>query len=158
MQNRLISVVVPAFNVANTISKCLDSIVGQTYQNIEIIVVNDCSTDETRDIVLQYCKKYPQIVLCEHEKNKGLFAARITGVKKARGEYIGIVDSDDYISRDYYRELIIEAEKTKADIVVAKIVQENPDGYQWIQNIYEDYEFGTRQGNEIWNSYWEQEG
>ncbi len=158
MQNKLISVIVPAYDTASTISKCLDSIIAQTYKDIEIIVVNDGSTDETRNIVLKYCDKYPQITLFDHKKNKGLFATRMTGVKKAHGEYIGFVDSDDYISRDYYRELINEAERTDADIVVAKIVQENPDGYQWIQNIYEDYNFGLKKGEEIWNSYWEQEG
>lgn len=158
MKDKLISVIVPAYNVASTISKCLDSIIAQTYKNLEVIVVNDGSKDETRNIVLKYCEQYSQIILIDHDKNKGLFAARVTGVKKAMGEYIGFVDSDDYISRDYYRELINEAEQTNADIVVAKIVQENPDGYQWIQNIYEDYDFRIKKGEEIWNSYWEQEG
>lgn len=158
MKDKLISVVVPAYNVEKTISKCLNSIIYQTYKNIEIIVVDDGSTDKTNSIVADYCKRYSQIKLYEHKKNKGLYATRITGVKKAKGEYIGFVDSDDYISKDYYRELIMEAEKQNADIVVAKLVQENQTGYQWVQNIYEDYSFGVKNNDEIWNSYWEQEG
>ncbi len=158
MNGKLVSVIVPAYNVEKTIGKCLDSIIAQTYKTIEVIVVNDGSTDGTTEILRRYSEIYPQIKICEHEKNKGLFAARITGVKHAGGDYIGLVDSDDYISKDYFRELVAEAEDKEADIVVAKLVQENQEGYQWIQNIYEDYSFGLKKGDDIWNSYWEQEG
>lgn len=158
MSDKLVSVIVPAYNVEKTIGKCLDSIIAQTYKNIEIIVVNDGSTDGTTDILRRYRENYPQIKICEHEKNMGLFAARITGVRHAGGDYIGLVDSDDYISKDYFRELEAEAEDKSADIVVARIVQENQEGYKWIQNIYEDYSFGVKKGEDIWNSYWEQEG
>lgn len=158
MDAKLVSVIVPAYNVESTIEKCLDSIIAQTYKNIEIIVVNDGSTDKTTEILKKYSEAYSQIKVCVHEKNQGLFAARITGVKAAKGDYIGLVDSDDYITRDYYRELVSEAEDKNADIVVAKLVQENQEGCQWIQNIYEDFSFGLKKGENIWNAYWEQEG
>ena len=158
MDNVLISVIVPAYNVETTIAKCLDSILNQSYKNIEIIVVNDGSTDSTKDIVLQYCSNYHRVSLINHEKNRGLFLARISGVKKAKGEYIGFVDSDDYVSRDYYRGLLNEAINSKADIVVAKIVHEDAKGYQYVHNIYEDFNIGLLKENKIWESYWEQEG
>ncbi|MCC8149902.1 MAG: glycosyltransferase, partial [Lachnospiraceae bacterium] len=91
-----ISVIVPAYNVENTIEKCLTSILNQTYQNLEIIVVNDGSTDTTRDIVFKMANTDERIHLIDHHINKGLFRARLTGVKVSSGDYISFVDSDDY--------------------------------------------------------------
>lgn len=153
-----ISVIVPAYNVEKTIEKCLDSIISQSYQNIEIIVVNDGSTDSTGKILAEYSTKDARIKVIKHDENRGLFLARMTGIKAASGDYIGFVDSDDYISKDNYRSLLEGARKENADIVVGKLVQEDESGYQWVQNIYEDYDFGQLLGDEIWQSYWKQEG
>lgn len=154
----MVSIIVPAYNVEKMIEKCLNSIIRQTYSQIEIIVVNDGSIDSTRDIVLRMADTDSRIKLIDHEKNCGLFRARMTGVKASSGDYIGFVDSDDYISIDYYRNLLEKAESTKSDIVVAKLVQEDETGYQWIQNLYEDFEYGCISGEKIYESYWMQEG
>lgn len=156
--NKRISVIIPAYNVEKTIGKCLDSVIRQTYVNLEIIVVNDGSTDATGTLIDQYKEKDARIKVIQHANNQGLFLARMTGIKAASGDYIGFVDSDDYISLDYYRALLYEAEKTKADIVVGKLVQEDESGYQWINNIYDDYDFGLLSGKQVWEAYWKQEG
>ena len=152
-----ISVIVPAYNVEKYISRCLDSILNQTYHNLEIIVVNDGSTDNTKNIISSYVEKDKRVQIVNQE-NKGLFHARLAGLEKATGDYIAFVDSDDYISRDYYRVLINEAIEKEVDVVVGRIVQENSEGKKWIQNIYNDYSFNKLDGNDIWDEYWKQEG
>lgn len=91
---KLISVIIPAYNVEKYIAKNLDSVMGQTYKNLEIIVVNDGSTDSTREIVEEYVKKDSRILLINQE-NRKLAGARNTGLRIAKGEYICIFDSDD---------------------------------------------------------------
>ncbi|MBD5132891.1 MAG: glycosyltransferase [Clostridiales bacterium] len=93
----LVSVIVPVYNVEKYLTRCLDSIVGQTYRNLEIILVNDGSTDHSEDICLQYAQSDPRICLFT-QKNQGLSAARNTGLDHMKGEYVHFVDSDDYIS------------------------------------------------------------
>ncbi len=158
MIEKKISVVVPLYNTDKYIERCLDSIINQTYRNLEIIVVNDASTDNSRNIVNEYIKKDSRISLIDHECNKGLYHARITGVENSHGDYIGFVDSDDYISCDFFREMIFEAEKSNSDIVVGKIVHEDENGYRYIHNIYDNYDFGTLVGNEVSENFWKQEG
>lgn len=153
-----ISIIVPAYNVQNYIEKCLNSILNQIWRNIEVIVVNDGSTDTTPSIIDGYCSRDCRVIRIDHDGNRGLFRARLTGVQKATGKYIGFVDADDYISEDYFWSLLSRAEETKADIVVGKLVQEDENGYQWIQNIYNDYDFGIINGKDVFDSFWKQEG
>ena len=96
-----VSVIVPVYNVEKYLEQCLDSIVHQTLKEIEIIVVNDGSTDSSPEIIREYELKYPQVKVI-HQKNKGLSGARNSGLKLARGEYIGYVDSDDWIAVEMY--------------------------------------------------------
>lgn len=93
----LVSVIVPVYNAENYLARCLDSIAGQTYRNLEIILVNDGSTDRSGDICLQYAQNDPRIRLLSQE-NQGLSAARNAGLDHMAGEYIHFVDADDYIS------------------------------------------------------------
>ncbi|WP_044938019.1 glycosyltransferase [Pseudobutyrivibrio sp. LB2011] len=155
---KTISIIIPAYNVEDYIARCLESIIKQTYKNLEIIVVNDCSTDGTKEIIEKYINIDERIKVVNHAVNSGLFRARVTGVQHSSGDYIGFVDSDDYISEDYYGELIEKAEESNADIVVGNLVQEDEQGYRWIQNLYNDYDFGTLEKEDLWNAYWEQEG
>ncbi len=111
----MISVIVPVYNVEATISKTLDSILAQTYSSIEIIVVNDGSTDKSTYIVNQYGEMYENIRVI-HTENKGVMSARLTGVKVALGEWIGFVDGDDQIDTDMYEFLINNADCYNADI------------------------------------------
>lgn len=158
MLEKIISVIVPVYNSEKYIERCLESIITQTYKNLQIIVVNDGSTDNSKSIVNNYIKKDKRIILLDHEYNKGLYHSRITGIEKASGEYIGFVDSDDYISCDYFRELITEAEKSDSDIVVGKIVHEDESGYRYIHNSYDNYDFGTLTGHKVAEEFWKQEG
>lgn len=113
-----VSVIIPIYNVEDYLAKCLDSVIGQTYKNIEIICVEDCSTDNSAKILKEYEKKDSRIKIVYHETNKGLSAARNTGMDNSDGEYIYFIDSDDWIDSDYVENLLNAALETKSDIVV----------------------------------------
>lgn len=123
----LISVIVPVYGTEKYLRKCLDSILGQTYKNIEIIIVNDCTKDNSEEIIIEYMNEYSNIKYVRHSKNKGLFRARISGAEEATGEYIAFVDSDDYISCDFYRMMVKKAVETDSDMVLADFVLEFED-------------------------------
>ena len=111
-----ISIIVPVYNVAQYLEQCLDSLVNQTLKNIEIIIVDDGSTDGSEKTCDLYAAKYPSIKVI-HQKNAGLSAARKTGMQYISGKYCGFVDSDDFVSPDYFEMLYNTAEKTEADLV-----------------------------------------
>ncbi|MDO4453078.1 MAG: glycosyltransferase [Eubacteriales bacterium] len=111
----LISIIVPAYNVEKHIGRCLESIQKQTYPNIEIMVVNDGSTDDTRKVVEQYALEDSRIILI-NTKNQGVSCARKEGISKAQGEYIGFVDGDDLIDSDMYEILLNNMLAYDADI------------------------------------------
>ena len=122
-----ISVIIPVYNVYKYIAKCLDSLVNQTLDDIEIIVVNDGSPDDSQVVIDEYVKKYPDKVKSYIKENGGQGSARNFGYKKASGEYIGFIDSDDYIDREMYKELYNAAKEKDADIAMCAntIVYEN---------------------------------
>lgn len=111
----MISVIMPAFNVESTIIRTLDSVLAQTYSEIEVIVIDDGSMDETGRIVDTYVSQHERIVVI-HTQNQGVTAARLTGVSQASGEWIGFVDGDDEIESDMYELLLKNAEQYGADI------------------------------------------
>lgn len=110
-----ISVIVPVYNVAADLPRCLDSILAQTWPNMEIITVNDGSTDGSGAILDDYCKKYANICAI-HKENGGVTSARLRGVQAASGDWIGFVDGDDEIEPDMYERLLSNAFKHGADI------------------------------------------
>ena len=112
-----ITVIVPVYNVENYLNKCLDSILKQTYQNLEIIVVNDGSTDNSGTICQEYAQKDNRIVYIEKE-NGGLSDARNAGLDRTTGSYITFVDSDDWIEQDYVETLYKKIVEYQADIAV----------------------------------------
>lgn len=112
----LISVIVPVYNVENYLDRCVDSIVNQTYKNLEIILVDDGSTDSSGRKCDEWKKKDNRILVV-HKKNGGLSDARNAGLEVANGTYIGFVDSDDFISLDMYRILLKTMIETNSDIV-----------------------------------------
>lgn len=98
----LISVIVPIYKVENYIHRCVNSLINQTYKNMEIILVDDGSPDKCPDICDEYHKKYENIIVL-HKQNGGLSSARNAGLAVARGEYIGFIDSDDWVTPDMYQ-------------------------------------------------------
>ena len=111
--NKKISIIIPVYNSEDFLNTCLDSLTKQSYKNLELIVVNDGSPKNCKEIVTEYSKKDERVKYVEHEKNKGLFQARVTGFENSTGDYIAFLDADDYVSNDFYRELIEKAEETK---------------------------------------------
>jgi len=117
MENPLISIIVPVYNVETYLPKCLDSIINQTYENLEIIIVNDGSTDNSPQICEKYAKQDSRIKLL-HKKNGGLSSARNAGLDIANGEYLGFVDSDDYIEKNMYLEMLTYLKEYSANLVI----------------------------------------
>ena len=112
----MISVIVPVYNVEPYLHKCLDSIINQTYSDLEILVVDDGSTDRSGEICDEYVKQDERIQVF-HTENKGLSAARNLGLGRATGDWVGFVDSDDWIEPDMYELLLKRAIETEADVV-----------------------------------------
>lgn len=123
----LISVIVPVYNVEKYLPKCLDSLLAQTWQELEIIVVDDGSPDNSWDIMQEYARRDSRVRLIR-QKNGGLSAARNAGVDAARGEWIGFLDSDDYVAPEMYETLYRVALKKNAQMAVCNLTYMTPDG------------------------------
>lgn len=113
-----LSVIIPIYNVEQYLPKCLDSVINQTYKDLEIICVNDCSPDNSLKICKEYATKDSRIKIINREKNGGLSAARNSGLDNASGEYIYFIDSDDYIDLDYVEKMVEMMTIAKTDIVL----------------------------------------
>ena len=121
-----VSVIVPVYNVEEYLERCLDSLVNQTLKDIEIIIVNDGSTDGSKEKIQEYINKYKNIVYLEKE-NGGLSSARNYGIPYAKGEYIGFVDSDDYVELTMYEKMYNKAIEEKSDMVECDFIWEYPN-------------------------------
>ena len=117
-----ISVIIPVYNSSTYLRKCLDSVVNQTLKDIEIIVINDGSTDDSKNIIEEYSCKYKNIIFIDQE-NKGIGKTRNIGIKKATGEYITFVDSDDYIKENMLEEYYKYARKHNFDLVIGSYIK-----------------------------------
>lgn len=116
-----ISVVVPVYNVEKYLEKCLKSIIKQSLKEIEIIIVNDGTKDNSAVIIDKYKKKYPKLIRSFKKKNGGLSSARNYGINRAKGDYIICIDSDDYIKPDMLKTMYNKAIKDDLDVVVANV-------------------------------------
>lgn len=120
-----ISVIIPVYNSEKYIAQCLDSIINQSLKDIEIICVNDGSTDNSLDILNEYAKKDNRIkVITQINTGNGAGSARNTGLEQAKGEYISFIDSDDYIDKDFLEKLYKEAKEYDADIACSGVIKE----------------------------------
>jgi len=155
--NKKISVIIPVYNSEEFLPKCLDSLVKQSYKNLELIIVNDGSPKNCKEIAEEYKLKDNRIKYVEHEKNKGLFQARVTGFENSTGDYIAFLDADDYVSNDFYRELIEKAEETNSDIVFSKLVMDYAENDRRIYNLFE-FPFEELNGKECYQEFYNQEG
>lgn len=135
MNSDLISIIVPAYNIEKFVERCLESISAQTYQDLEIIVVDDGSTDSTAEVIDLYRKKDDRVITI-HKQNGGVSTARSAGLAIATGEYIGFVDGDDYIEPQMFERLLTNMRKYGADISHCGYKMVFPDGH-------EDLYYGT---------------
>lgn len=170
MNNDLISVIVPVYNVSNYLRKCIDSILQQSYQNIEVILVDDGSTDASKEIC-DFYEKSDSRVICYHKENGGLSDARNFGIKKSHGKYLVFVDSDDYISDKMVEKLyqLIHQFHVKIGVVGFDFVYEKNkrkkekykknsvyrlDKKRALEHLFSD---NSKIGNYAWNKIYEKE-
>lgn len=158
-----VSIIVPIYNVEKYILKCLDSIHKQTYENLEIILVNDGSTDSSKDIIEKFSEKDDRVIII-NKVNGGLSSARNAGIEQASGEYIMHVDGDDYLEFDAVELLVSSAVKYNSDIVIGDInIVFKDSKADWIDStladntpitgkeFLENYYFLGKAKNSIWN-------
>jgi len=146
-----VSVIVPVYNVENYLEKCLESLVNQTIEDIEIIVVNDGSPDNSQKIIDNYVQKYPNLIKGYVKENGGLSDARNYGIERANGEYIGFVDSDDYVEPTMFEKLYKKALENDFDIAVCDVnLVGNNEKYissEVISDIYQKNDVKTQMIN-----------
>lgn len=168
-ENELISVIIPIYNVENELSRCLDSVINQTYVNLEIILVNDGSTDNSELICYKYLEEDNRIVYIK-QKNHGLSYARNKGISVAKANYYVFIDSDDYVNVNFIKELYLTLTNNEADIAVCgfeKVYEENHDilkkqngvicSYEGINkyyNVYNEFDMFT---TVAWNKIYKKE-
>ncbi|MBR3683781.1 MAG: glycosyltransferase [Lachnospiraceae bacterium] len=123
----MISVIIPIYNTGKYLEKCIESVLNQTYTDLEVILVNDGSTDNSLDICREYEKKDPRVILISQE-NKGISAARNAALKAAKGDIFSMVDSDDYLEPEMFELMLDKMNEQDADIVACNYrkVYENP--------------------------------
>ena len=144
-ENILISVIIPVYNVEEYIIRCLDSVVSQTYKNIEVLLVDDGSTDRSGEICDKYAKEY-NFINVYHQKNGGQSVARNYAIDRAKGEYYIFVDSDDYIESDMIESLINAIIKYKTKIACCgRYILSEYDNIQKEEFVFEE--------DQIWDSY-----
>lgn len=126
MEKIKLSIIVPVYNTGKYLEKCINSLINQTYKNIEIVIVEDCSTDNSKKIIKKF-ENIKNVKIIYNKKNSGLSYSRNIGILNSTGEYVGFIDSDDYVDLDYYEKIINKIQKEKADLAICdvKIVYEN---------------------------------
>jgi glycosyltransferase involved in cell wall biosynthesis len=130
MKTQLISVIIPVYNMEEYVDRCIKSVVSQSYDNLEIILVDDGSTDTSSELCDAWSHKDQRIMVI-HQENQGLFRARISGLEKITGEYFIPIDSDDYIALDYIESLLTSSIRDDADITIPSgQTRFNEQGYQ----------------------------
>lgn len=128
------SIIVPVYNVEKEIKECLDSLKNQTFDDFEVLLVDDRGKDSSMDIVREYAKDDSRFKILTHEKNSGVSAARNTGLDAAQGENIMFVDSDDWLEPNALEVLHKYLKKTKSEIIMFNLWNCNPDGTKKIQD------------------------
>lgn len=132
-----VSIIIPIYNVGEYLDKCLNSLVNQTLEDIEILAINDSSPDNSQAIINQYVEKYPNKVKSFIKPNGGVSSVRNFGIQHATGEYIGFVDGDDYVELDMFELLYTEALKKDANVVICDFFFTYPNK----EVIYNEYNY-----------------
>lgn len=146
-----VSVIVPIYNTKDYIRECLDSLICQTLDDLEIIAVDDGSTDGTTDIIKEYAEKYPEKIKAFFKENGGQADARNLGLSHAKGEYLGFVDSDDWVNPEMYFEMYQKAKSEDADIVICDTTDHYPnrDVYHHASNFTDKFKVTPSACNKI---------
>ena len=156
-QEKKISVIIPVYNTEVYFQRCLDSVLQQSHRALEVIVVNDGSPGEIGQMIAPYLERDDRVRYLCHEKNCGLFRARVTGMAAATGDYVAFLDSDDYLSQDFYRILLEEAEYSASEIVIGKTVWEDNNG-RYVNNLHDScFQFQKLEGEAVRQAYFSQE-
>ncbi len=145
--NPLVSVIIPVYNTAKYIDRCLLSILNQTWKNLEILVIDDCSTDKSPLIIQEYCKRYSNVYYIRLLKKKGVGGARNQGIKLSKGHYIGFIDSDDWIDLCFIERMVSELKNNNADIAISGVLTEYSNPKDVV--IRYEYEFSNHICQEI---------
>lgn len=143
-----ISIIVPVYNTEKYLKKCLDSLINQTFKDMEIIIINDGSTDNSEDIIKEYQEKYSNKIKSYKKENGGLSSARNYGITKANGEYIAFIDSDDYIDLELFEKLEKEI-NNNTDLIKIKLSKVN-NKYEQVEKI-DGPVFSNKTGEEAFN-------
>lgn len=155
-----LSVIIPVYNTEKYLPRCIESLINQTYKDIEYIFVNDCSPGNAEEIIKKYQAEDERIKYVTYDKNRGLFRARMAGAEAASGDYIAFMDSDDYATLDYYNTLIKCAEEKKVEIAVGKTIFKRMDNSEYIRNLHDEcFVFDKIEGEEeVRRTYFTQKG
>lgn len=140
--NDLISIIVPAFNIAKDLRQCVESILAQTYANWELILINDASYDQTGELCREFESKDERIKLIELATQHGVATARNIGIKAANGEYLTFIDGDDFVSPTYLAHLYKQAQLQQADIAVGAYYELNEQRGEFLFYITEEKQQG----------------
>lgn len=121
---KFLSVIVPVYNSQKYLTRCIESIINQSYKNLEILLVDDCSNDLSKDIINSYCTNFNNIKSINLVQRCGAGYARSIGLENAKGKFISFIDSDDWIDSNFYKTMINAIEKTNSDIAISGIMTE----------------------------------
>lgn len=149
-KQELISVIIPVYNVEEYLRECVDSVLKQTYEAFEIILVDDGSTDTSGDICDEYAEKEERVLVI-HQKNQGLSGARNAGFASANGKYVYFLDSDDWILPETLDELVDKAEKEDAEVVFfdANSFADSSEEFRVEQRYLRKYAYETEEGYQV---------
>ena len=121
MKKPKLSIIVPVYNVEQYLNRCLNSILNSTFQDFELIIINDGTKDNSENIIMDIQKQYSDKIVYVKKENTGLSDTRNLGMNLAKGEYISFIDSDDYIQKDMYELMMLKAQENNFDIVACDV-------------------------------------
>lgn len=136
--NKLVSIIIPVYNARDSLRKCVESVVYGNYRNVEILLVDDCSSDGSWELCCQLCEEFSAVKCFRNDKNSGPSQTRNRGLTEASGEYICFLDSDDWVSGQYFTELVNEAEMHPHELVICGFCFVND-----VDNLKQDYLYET---------------
>ena len=119
-----VSVIIPVYNTGELLKKCIDSVLEQSYNNVEIICIDDCSTDESPSVLKEYARNNRNFIALYNSENIGQGRSRMKGISVAEGEYIFFVDSDDYLDKDYIKTYVEAVVSNQYDVVVGGFIRD----------------------------------